>query len=166
MISILITTREIPLTRGMVAIVDSEDYEWLSQFKWTFATNGYAFRRRNMGQDGYNVGDNVLMHREIMQAPRYMQVDHINGNRLNNSRQNLRLCTHHQNNTNRAPTGCGTSKYKGVSFDTQTQKWRATITANRNMINLGRFPNEIDAAQAYNLAAVQYHGEFARLNIV
>ena len=103
------------------------------------------------------------MHRVILDAPAGMMCDHIDMNGLNNQRGNLRFATHSQNSCNRKHPG-GLSPFKGVF--PRNEKWRAYIKTNQKMIHLGTFDTERDAAIAYNTAAIQYHGEFARLNTV
>src|SRR5690606_17270138 len=110
---------------------------------------------------------NIRMHRLIMGVEKSSKpmVDHIDGNGLNNCRSNLRLATHSQNLQN-ADSRRGTSKYKGVYFSKQLQKYRAKIIVDKKEIMLGSYINEDDAARAYNYAAIEYFGEFARLNDV
>lgn len=91
-------------------------------------------------------------------------IDHKDTNKLNNLENNLRSANKFQNNQNTAKKIKGLSKYKGVSFHDQMNKWRAVITVNYKQIRLGFFKEEKDAALAYNNAALQYHGEFANLN--
>ena len=110
--------RYIPLTRGKFAIVDTADYEWLSQYKWLATGNEkrgfYAGRR---------VGAKLLlMHREIMQPPAGMVVDHISGNGLDERRANLRVCSQKRNSHNRRPTRWTSSRFKGVYFCKATGK--------------------------------------------
>jgi len=151
----------IPLTRGYEAIVDDEDFEWLSQFKWCYST-GYAVRKKN-----YKL---LMMHREIMQTPLDMDTDHINRNRLDNRRSNLRIVTTSQNLMNRAKmVGHSTSIYKGVSKLTprETQRrnpWRACIRIDSRLVHIGLFLDEIEAARAYDAKAREVFGEFAFLN--
>lgn len=89
--------------------------------------------------------------------------DHINGNKLDNRRCNLRICTPHQNNLNRPNV---TGKYKGVYWCKRLKKWMAQIMIGERNKYVGSFPNEEEAAFAYNEAAKKYHGEFARLNVL
>jgi hypothetical protein len=150
--------RFIPLTKGKFAIVDVEDYERLSQYKWHAVKTGdrfYAYRSKNKRS--------LSMHRVIMNAPKGMVVDHIDGNGLNNRRSNLRVCTVSQNHQNRRWTG-GVSRYKGVCFLKKVNKWKAEITFNGRRIHIGCFADEISAAKAYDKKAAELFGEFAYLN--
>jgi hypothetical protein len=153
--------RYIPLTRGKFAIVDAADYEWLSKHKW-FAngnerTGFYAARwlpNHKM----------LLMHRAIMDPPKGMIVDHINGNPLNDRRSNLRICSRKQNARNTRGVRGTSSRFKGVHFHQWSGKWIASICYNGKQIYLGSFDNEIEAAKAYDRKAHELFGEFARLN--
>jgi hypothetical protein len=107
----------------------------------------------------------MRLNRVIMDAPPGLLVDHRNGNTLDNRRTNLRLATCSQNRINSQRDKSKTSsRYVGVSLEKGRGKWLAYISYNGKRIHLGRFDNELDAARAYDLAAVKYHGEFARLN--
>ena len=107
----------------------------------------------------------VRMHREIMNAPDGLLVDHQNGKTLDNRRSNLRLATHSQNMCNKPKTSTkSTSRFRGVYLDKRKGRWVAKIQINRKCIWLGHFNNEIEAARAYDAAAKMYHKEFARLN--
>ena len=152
-------TKTIPLTQGHVAIVDADDYDDLSQYKWHVNKNSntfYAQRKQN--------GKTIKMHRQILNAPDGLLCDHKNHNGLDNRRSNLRLCTHAQNQQNRRPlTGCS-SKYKGVCWNRDKKKWQADITVKGWHIFIGYFDYEADAAIAYDDRAIEYFGEFAWLN--
>lgn len=154
--------KEIKLTLGKVAIVDDEDFEYLSQWKWTTKKHRNTFyARRNMKlPNGKN--KDFKMHRVIMGVtdPRQL-VDHRDNDGLNNQKSNLRPCSLNENQHNRISRK-GSSKFKGVRKD--GNKWYAQIMSYRVKRNLGSFDNEIDAAKAYNDAAIIYHGEFAHLN--
>jgi len=104
------------------------------------------------------------MHREIMNAPKGLDVDHIDGNGLNNRKSNLRLCTHAENVHNSRPMRNGSSKYKGVCWHKTYKKWYSSIGKTGKRFYLGRFDNEIDAALAYDKKAKELFGEFAYLN--
>ena len=153
--------KKILLTQGKFALVDDADFEWLNQWKWCLYKCGrweYAKRR---GGDGKI----IIMHRLIMglEPGDGQQVDHIDGNRSDNRRCNLRICTNRQNAQNSRSRG-GKSKYKGVSWYKPFRKWRARIVIDSKETCLGYFENELDAATAYDSAALKYFGEFALTN--
>ncbi len=150
--------RFIPLTKGKVAIVDAEDYERLSKYKWHTVISYkrfYAYRTFN--------GKNTAMHRFIMKPAEGLLVDHIDGNGLNNTKDNLRICTYQQNICNRKGWGKN-SKYKGLCWDKYNKKWRAQIHYNRKCRYLGVFEDEVEAAKEYDKEAIRLFGEFAYLN--
>ena len=155
--------REIKLTTGgKFAIVDDDDYEKINKFKWSYKETGYAIRTEYspLGKK------KIAMHRFIMKAPKGLQCDHINGNRLDNRKENLRICTSQQNNWNRGKRKNLSSIYRGVHFHKKSNKWTAVIRKGSNVNYLGLFINETDAAIAYNKKAVVLFGEYARLNII
>ena len=159
--------REIPLTQGQVAIVDTADYEWLSQYKWfaqwnTKTRSFYALRHRPKSKER-NVGT-IPMHREILGLdpgdPR--QGDHADsGQTLDNRRKNLRVSTAEQNQHNRRRNRNNKTGYKGVSIFRKGQ-WRADIRVNGKTLFLGLHATPELAYEAYCEAAVKYRGEFAR----
>jgi len=157
----------INLTKNMIAIVDEEDYEWLNQYKWCVAKGSdnkcYAVRRNK------NLKPNkIRMHREIMnlQHDNNLEVDHINGDTLDNRKSNLRICIHKDNLRNRKIQSNNTSGFNGVSFTKRENKWRSYIVIDQKQKSLGSFDSKEEAAKAYNEAAKKYFGEFAKLNIV
>jgi hypothetical protein len=153
--------RRIYLGEGEWTILDQQDYYRLGNFKW-FLKGRYALRSFKIGPDKTKM---ISIHREIMNAPDGLLVDHRNGDGLDNRRSNLRLATHSQNQCNKLKIKTkATSKYVGVNFDKSRGQWAARIRHNNKEIWLGRFDSEIDAARAYDQAAMKYHGEFARLN--
>ncbi|MGG3470775.1 AP2 domain-containing protein [Neobacillus pocheonensis] len=141
---------------GKVALVSDEDYELLSKFNWYVDSNGYAVIRVKMHQ---LVIDQAGIDREGL------IVDHINGNKLDNNRENLRVCTHQQNIFNKKPM-TGSSKYKGVYWSKKQGKWVARIAVDKHKKHIGYFVIEEDAAYAYNLYAHKLMGEFARPNVL
>jgi hypothetical protein len=152
--------KEIPLTKNKIAIVDNDLYQYFSQWKWHARyTRGkwYACRVTKDGQI-------IRMHREVMQAPEGVEVDHRDGDGLHNWRKNLRLCTHAQNMANQQKKENTASAYKGVTFANKGKSWRARIVVNDREVILGNFDTEKDAAIAYNHAALENFGEFAAFN--
>lgn len=155
--------KEIPLTKGKVAIVDDDDYDVISKYNWYFHKNGYALRNR-IKEDGTG-GKVIRMHRVISGAEEGSDVDHINGDKLDNRKVNLRVVSRSQNNYNRRIQSNNTSGYKGVSWSKQKGKWHARIFLNnRKLKHLGFFDDVVDAAKAYNIGALMYHREHAKLN--
>jgi len=150
-------TKLIKLTRGKFAIVDAEDFEWLNQWKWYCDIRGYAIRHT----DPKHV---VYMHREILKTPKGLVSDHINQNKLDNRRENLRTATHSQNKTNRPMQANNKSGYKSVYWDKSRQKWFVNIRLNGKSKTLGRFENKEEEALAYNKKAKELFGEFAYFN--
>jgi hypothetical protein len=172
--------KEIPLSQGMVAIVDDEDYGWLSAWKWyaweSRPGKWYACRNISMktGKRGL-----VFMHREIMKTPLDMETDHINSNGLDCRKENMRTCKHQQNQRNQRTQG--KSKYsifKGVTWSLLHNKWKAQININNKSIYLGLFESvkvdgavpydvgECAAALKYDIVAKERFGEFASLNFI
>jgi len=150
--------RYIPLTRGRFTIVDAADYEWLGAHKWFASLRKHTFYAcRNGGRTL------LLMHRVIMEPPKGMVVDHINGNGLDNRRSNLRVCTNAQNVRNSRPKG-STSRFKGVYHREDMRKWCARIYHAGRQVHLGNFEDERQAARAYDRKALELFGEYAYLN--
>jgi hypothetical protein len=161
----MIEMKEIPLTKGKVAIVDDDVYDYLMQWKWYYEGTGYAARRARSYE--LNPGKLIKMHRAIMNVDdSKIEIDHINGDKLDNRRSNLRKANRAQNTANRGPLITNTSGYKGVSFAKREQLYRAYITFNGKQRGLGYHKTKEEAALAYNQAASFYYGEFAKLNEV
>lgn len=153
--------KEIPLTKGKVTVVDDEDYERFGKFKWHCVGGRYA--ARSVG--GRKNKRMVYLHREIIGAKEDEIVDHINGNKLDNRRSNLRVVTVSENLYNTSIRSDNTSGYKGVSFVKDCRhKWEARIHKNGKKRVLGYFDTPEDAARMYNFWAIQLFGEYARLN--
>lgn len=144
---------------SFLVLIDDDDYGMVSEITWHIETKtGYTeYAAGHVTQDG--VDTTVRMHSLITGWGR---VDHINGNGLDNRRVNLRPATHAQNQQN-SFSRVGTSQYKGVWFD-GSHKWRAYITSNGVRRYLGTHTNEEVAARAYDEAALELHGQYARLN--
>jgi hypothetical protein len=160
-------TKQILLTRGLVALVDEEDYDYLMQWKWYASPDGRATRKIALGKVG-KVGkfQRVFMHRLINKTPEGMHTDHINGDPLDNRKLNLRNCNPQQNARNRKSYIGSKSRFKGVSWHKRQKAWVAYICVNYKTSHLGTFKTEEDAAIAYNFAALDHFGEFAKLNSV
>jgi hypothetical protein len=154
-------TKEIPLTRGKFAIVDDDDYEYLSNHKW-YAINSGGYATRSYVEDGKRIF--VRMHRLIMNVPEGFIVDHIDGNTLNNQKSNLRICTRAENCRNRGLNKNNTSGYKGVMRNKSKNRWAAVVMYNREKVNCGHYKCKHEAATAYNLKAIELFGEYAWLN--
>ncbi len=159
--------KEIPLSKGFVAIVDDEDYDFLMQWRWHYS-QGYAGRKVKVGEtvDGKRQRRILYMHRLLLDTPDGMEGEHKDNNRLNNRRYNLRNATPFQNMCNRRKFGKQGSKYKGVDLHKKSGLWRVRIKTADKRISLGYFKSQEEAAKVYNQAAIEHHGEFAQLNTV
>lgn len=136
-------------------LIDKED-EYLLNVKWSRSIQGYAYN--------FTLG---LMHRVLLNAKKHDICDHINGNRLDNRKLNLRIVTYAINAQNQLKTKKPRlSKFKGVTFDKGRNKWKSGIGHKGKFINLGRFNVEVEAAAAYNEAAIKLFGQFAKLNVL
>ena len=162
MISITVNNR---VHGNIEFFIDGEDFERINNFKW-FAKfdktiNNYYINSKQKNKP-------IPLHRFIMDCPSGMVVDHIDGNPLNNTRSNLRICTPAQNAMNKKPYKNKTAtRYKGVYTVTGCKnKWQAQINYNKKYLYLGSFDSQEKAAEAYNNAAIKYYGEFAHLNKV
>ncbi len=149
--------RKIPVTQGKFTVVDPVDYALFGGVKWYTSSDGYAVR----GRPGSCGREKLILHREILAAPRGMEVDHINGDKLDNRRCNLRLATRAQNSFNRKPVNAA-SGFKGVYF--QDGRYKAALQFQRRTVHLGHYDTAKEAAHAYNEAATEYYGDFASLN--
>ncbi|MBN1505417.1 MAG: HNH endonuclease [Sedimentisphaerales bacterium] len=147
--------KQIPLDGGAYAYVDAADHEWLSQWAWHLH-GGYAARNEK--------GKRVYMHRQIMEPPPGMVVDHTNGNKADNTRANLNVCTQQENLVNRSKRNGASSRFRGVNYNKDSGKWRARITFEGGRLYLGEFAEEVEAARAYDRKAAELFGELARLN--
>lgn len=160
------------LTRGQRAVVDVEDYDRLSVYKWYLSNSGYAVRDLPHKWKGHTRLDGkhrwVHMHSEIMgicstQGQGYV-TDHINGNRLDNRKVNLRVVTHSQSLANRGKVSRA-RPYKGVC-QLPGGRWRAVLGVGGRKLHLGVFDTALEAAKAYNAAAIRFYGQYARPNLI
>lgn len=148
----------IKLTKGYEAIVDEDNYNELSKYKWYYHNSGYAIRSIRKNDKKFT----IYMHREILKNEKF--IDHINGNGLDNRKENLRECSHKENIRNRNKQKNNTSGFKGVFWDKNKNVYKAQIKVNQKNIYLGSFTDKEEAAKIYDKAAIKYFGEFARLN--
>jgi hypothetical protein len=148
--------KKILLTQGKYTLVDNEDYNELSKYNWCF-NGGYA--KRGTSKKGH-----FKMHRVILKAKKGHEIDHIDGNGLNNQKINLRIATRTQNQMNRVIQKNNQSGFKGVCWDKKSKKWLSQIRIKTHTKFLGYFVNLRDAAIEYNKAAKKYFGDFANLN--
>lgn len=160
-------TKEIKLTQGRVALVDDDDYEYLSQWKWFLSSSNsraYAVRKSRIQEVELEPHSHVFMHKILLKCPNNAVVDHKDGNKLNNQKHNLRICTHKQNARNSTKPISNKSGYKGVFYYESRNKYHSRIKVNGRSIHLGYFTDATLAARAYDNAAKKYFGDFARLN--
>jgi hypothetical protein len=148
---------KIPLSQGKFALVDDEDYETLAKFKWHYHSAGYAarFGSRKHGHKYY------LMHRVILEPPQGFVTDHINHDKLDNRRANLRTATHAQNMFNTRISKNNTSGYKGVSFRESCGKWHASASIKNKSKHIGFYQTPLEAHRAYCQFVEAHRGEFA-----
>lgn len=155
--------KEIELSRGMKSVIDDDDFERVSKFKW--------YARTNNGSKFYAAASipgtkskKMYLHRFIMDAPKGLQVDHINGDTLDNRKENLRICTIQENLRNKK----GKREYKGAIYAGKGRNlkkpWSARISFEGRNLYLGHYETAEEAARAYDEAAKKYYGEFAKLN--
>lgn len=158
--------KKIELSKGFVALVDDEDFDKISQYKWHYhfkPNRNTNYARTYIGKID-DVYTKQYMHRMIMKPADGQAVDHIDGNGLNNQRSNLRLATTAANARNAKKRSGSTSKYKGVSWYPNRNQWVGNITINYKRIHLGYFDTETDAAKAYNKKALEINPTFSRIN--
>lgn len=154
--------RKILLQRNIFSIVDDEIFETVKDISWSFQENrknGHKYVRSNNNE-------RIYLHRYIMNNPVGFVVDHINGNTLDNRKENLRVCTNSQNSSNQKIRKNNQYGLKGISFDRRRGKWYARIKSNNVTKYLGSFYSRYDAALAYNKASKLIHKEFGLTNLL
>jgi hypothetical protein len=150
--------KKIDLTHGKVALVDDDMFEYLNQWKWHYSlSNKYAERTVRIGEKFKCIKMQYLVIDHVTE----MEIDHIDHDRLNNTRDNLRTCTHVQNMQNTVRYSNNTSGYKGVYWEKCRKKWRALIKYDGKRKHLGYFDSVEDAALSYGKAAKLYFGEYS-----
>ena len=151
------------LTKWGVTLVDTEDAYLLMEYAFHLV----CAKRRSSYAVSWRLGkermDDGLLHRAIV-GETHLSVDHINGNGLDNRKVNIRLCTQSDNTKNRRKNRMASSRFKGVFLYKPNGKWMSAISVDRNKVHLGYFINEVDAAKAYDAAAISHFGEFAKTN--
>lgn len=157
---------KIPLTgrngSGKYTIIDDEDYPKVANTKWHYGCKYYAVHHKMINRKHFY----IYLHKVVLGVENKTEVDHINGDKLDNRRSNLRICTHQQNMHNKGMQKNNKSGFKGVSWDSTRKRWKATISHHDRTINLGRFQDKMDAVRTYNNKAVELFGEFARTNSI
>lgn len=157
--------KTITLTQGKCAVVDDVDYEWLNQWKWHACKveKGRKLRwyaKRHVTVQGKQ--RTIFMHRLIVSLAGWREIDHKDGDGLNNQRHNLRAATHAQNIMNSVKASGYSSIHKGVCWHKKAKKWMASICLDGRARYLGLFETEEDAAEAYSRSALLHFGDFAK----
>jgi hypothetical protein len=156
---------EISLTKGKISLIDDEDYDLVSQYKWQAQFGPHTHYARAALSRTLNNGrqKKIQMHRLIMNAKEGQYIDHINGNGWDNRKENLRFATNRQNQGNQRIRKFS-SVYKGVCWHKRDKRWVATINIDGKTKYLGCSTSEIAAAKLYDKEAIIHFGEFAKLN--
>ena len=155
--------KKIILNNGETTLVDDNDFDYLNKWVWHVNIKGYV--ERSTWARGKGRTTTIRMQRVIMNPPANLQVDHINGNKLDNRQSNLRLATNSQNQANTNKRRDNTSGYKGITFYPRNNKWGARLQVNGIRKWLGLFDDIQEAKNIYNKAIRQYFGEYAKENI-
>lgn len=150
----------VPLTQGYEAMIDAADVHLVEGFNWCASVDGNTIYAQRSGPRPEK--RTIILHRVLMGEPEGLEVDHCNGNGLDNRRANLRVATTAQNAQNRRITERNTSGFKGVHWDKRDRKWRARIVLDGERISLGLFTTPEAAHAAYCSASAKFHGEFGR----
>ncbi len=148
-------------------LIDDEDYDKIKHFVWNAKLSGngkFYIQHVSKGPRPIQKSKTFYLHRLIMGSPKGFDIDHINGNPLDNRKENLRICTRSQNTMNSGKPKTNTSGYKGVHLSKKHGSYAAAITVNKKIIYLGSFKTAEEAYEVYKAASVKYHGEFSRLD--
>lgn len=163
-------TVKIPLTQGKFTLIDNKDYPLVSQYKWHVRTGSRprsCSRILQYAASHLPISNKIiLLHRLILNPRKGEECDHINGDGLDNRRQNLRLVTHSENMMSQRNRLDTSSMYKGVCKCKDCNRWRAYIHINKKTIHLGSFKSEEEAGKAYDEAAKKYFGKYAKTNFM
>jgi|LakMenEpi03Aug12_release.lakeMendotaPanAssembly.Ray.scaffolds.fasta_scaffold591655_1 hypothetical protein len=158
----------LPLTKDKFALVDDDDYYWLSQWNWfavEIKNTWYARRSKKKGILRSNEKYEIYLHRIVMRCSDIdFVIDHLDKNGLNNQKENLRICTKSENNKHTSSHKNSSSQYLGVSYDKNRNKWSANLMNNGKRILFKRYNTEIEAAKAYDITAKTQFGVYANLN--
>jgi hypothetical protein len=145
--------------RKRLVMVDDEDFNYLDALNW-------QVDNQNVVSTHTKINGERLIHRIILKPPKGVEIDHIDGNRLNNQKSNLRFATSSQNKINRGARKDNKSGYKGVSWHKQRKCWTVRLTINGKYKHLGLYKDIKKAAQVYNQNALKHYGEYAWLNLI
>lgn len=166
---------ELKTQNGFTFYIDDEDYEKVAEYHWTGVVSRHRLKNGQYGKiQNYILSDvqkngqrfTLFLHRLLLNAPPHFWVDHRDGNGLNNHKDNLRFCTNSQNQANRGAIQLNnTSGFNGVTLSKHDKKWRAKIMFHKRRIHLGAYGSAEEAAKAYDKAAIELFGEFARVNL-
>lgn len=156
----------IELNHRQVSIVDDGDFEWLNRFTWhaKLRSDGRGFYADHAWRLPSGRVHHIRMHRMLLKTPVGQRIDHVDGDSLNNQRANLRFCTASENGGNARLNRNNRSGFKGVFWRWDCCRWRVSITVEHRKFCVGHFSTLLEAAQAYDEAAVKFYGEFARTN--
>jgi len=150
--------RKITTSNGFEFIVDDNDYEFVSKWRWKFSEKSYIHRCTSKNRKNIC----IKLHRLLCDAPEDKEVDHIDGNIFNLSRSNLRVCTRFQNAQNRGISKNSATGVKGVWFRESENKYQSAIQHNGFVVQLGRFETKEEASRAYSEASKKFHKEYSR----
>jgi hypothetical protein len=159
--------KNISLPNKQFTIIDDDNFNDISKYSWRLVGAGYVSRGVRLKAKYGGKHKIFYLHREIMGAKKGEEVDHINHNKLDNRKSNLRICNHRQNHLNRKGDSMSSSGFKGVSFkgnNCKDRPWCTRIFTNKKEIYLGNYATPQEAAKVYNIAAKKYFGDYAFLN--